>query len=519
MLLYDESTWGKEDQLLNDSLSEMDHVDQFDESLDEEGQIDISLAVKLAEKKLTTCDPDQFKHPDLPNEEKQSLTSSNPLKEAVNEKVEPDAIEENALQQPKVKVMPVFGKKRKGPCKPMSSSSKENSTVSESISKEPTEVTKKPNHEDAETVEKCTNEKQKKKQTKKLMKEQKTEKENKTTEKEVKKKEKEKVQEQKKAEREKKLAEKEAKKMEMEQRNKEQEKEREQKIAGKENKKEAKRVEMEQRKKEKEKQQEQKKVEKEKKLTDKEAKKAELEQRKKEKERQQEQKRLENERKKAELEQKKMERELKKMEKDQSVKGKQKENDSNIDESSKESECVQSNPETNSDVIEKVIDMSSKKQPEKAADISESSPREEIQSTYTENDTCQQVPDMCNSENVDAQSSESKESPTKRENSYTKTKFSAPTKKGFKKPRQATGMKNEKKGGFHSDKKPNSDKTKVETTKNKSKLTQEKVRKRKSSSLWVQCDIPECSKWRKLKDCIDPSQLPEKWDCSLNSGK
>ncbi|XP_075541301.1 uncharacterized protein LOC142575655 isoform X2 [Dermacentor variabilis] len=34
---------------------------------------------------------------------------------------------------------------------------------------------------------------------------------------------------------------------------------------------------------------------------------------------------------------------------------------------------------------------------------------------------------------------------------------------------------------------------------------------------WVQCDNPECSKWRYLADVIDPSELPQKWFCSMNS--
>ncbi|KAK8780429.1 hypothetical protein V5799_018228 [Amblyomma americanum] len=33
---------------------------------------------------------------------------------------------------------------------------------------------------------------------------------------------------------------------------------------------------------------------------------------------------------------------------------------------------------------------------------------------------------------------------------------------------------------------------------------------------WVQCDHPGCNKWRYLADVIDPSELPEKWYCSMN---
>ncbi|XP_037566691.2 zinc finger CW-type PWWP domain protein 1-like [Dermacentor silvarum] len=34
---------------------------------------------------------------------------------------------------------------------------------------------------------------------------------------------------------------------------------------------------------------------------------------------------------------------------------------------------------------------------------------------------------------------------------------------------------------------------------------------------WVQCDNLECNKWRYLANVIDPSELPEKWFCSMNS--
>ena len=38
------------------------------------------------------------------------------------------------------------------------------------------------------------------------------------------------------------------------------------------------------------------------------------------------------------------------------------------------------------------------------------------------------------------------------------------------------------------------------------------------SSVWVQCDHPECLKWRLLRDINDPSRLPDKWYCSMNKG-
>lgn len=38
------------------------------------------------------------------------------------------------------------------------------------------------------------------------------------------------------------------------------------------------------------------------------------------------------------------------------------------------------------------------------------------------------------------------------------------------------------------------------------------------SSVWVQCDKPDCLKWRLLKNVVDANQLPEKWYCSMNEG-
>ena len=34
--------------------------------------------------------------------------------------------------------------------------------------------------------------------------------------------------------------------------------------------------------------------------------------------------------------------------------------------------------------------------------------------------------------------------------------------------------------------------------------------------IWVQCDNPECLKWRKLPDGTDPQKLPDKWYCKEN---
>jgi len=40
-----------------------------------------------------------------------------------------------------------------------------------------------------------------------------------------------------------------------------------------------------------------------------------------------------------------------------------------------------------------------------------------------------------------------------------------------------------------------------------------------SGQLWVQCDQPDCLKWRRLRDCKNSSEIPEKWFCSMNPGE
>lgn len=35
--------------------------------------------------------------------------------------------------------------------------------------------------------------------------------------------------------------------------------------------------------------------------------------------------------------------------------------------------------------------------------------------------------------------------------------------------------------------------------------------------VWVQCENIGCQKWRKLRDCVDPSKVPEDWKCSMNT--
>lgn len=40
-----------------------------------------------------------------------------------------------------------------------------------------------------------------------------------------------------------------------------------------------------------------------------------------------------------------------------------------------------------------------------------------------------------------------------------------------------------------------------------------------SGEVWVQCDHPNCLKWRRLKDCSNPSEIPGKWYCNMNPGE
>jgi len=40
-----------------------------------------------------------------------------------------------------------------------------------------------------------------------------------------------------------------------------------------------------------------------------------------------------------------------------------------------------------------------------------------------------------------------------------------------------------------------------------------------SGQVWVQCDHPNCLKWRRLKDCNNPSDIPIEWYCNMNPGK
>lgn len=57
---------------------------------------------------------------------------------------------------------------------------------------------------------------------------------------------------------------------------------------------------------------------------------------------------------------------------------------------------------------------------------------------------------------------------------------------------------------------------------NKEKKVVETDRPSDSSNtghVWVQCDQPDCLKWRRLRDCNNPSEIPEQWLCSMNPGE
>ena len=40
-----------------------------------------------------------------------------------------------------------------------------------------------------------------------------------------------------------------------------------------------------------------------------------------------------------------------------------------------------------------------------------------------------------------------------------------------------------------------------------------------SGQVWVQCDHLDCLKWRRLRDCDNPGEIPEEWFCSMNPGE
>ncbi|XP_063408667.1 myb-like protein X isoform X2 [Mytilus trossulus] len=55
--------------------------------------------------------------------------------------------------------------------------------------------------------------------------------------------------------------------------------------------------------------------------------------------------------------------------------------------------------------------------------------------------------------------------------------------------------------------------------KSRKKEMQERYLTREKLGTWVQCGDKNCSKWRFLPDCEDPSELPEVWTCNLNTDK
>lgn len=55
--------------------------------------------------------------------------------------------------------------------------------------------------------------------------------------------------------------------------------------------------------------------------------------------------------------------------------------------------------------------------------------------------------------------------------------------------------------------------------KSRKKEMQERYLTREKLGTWVQCGDKNCSKWRYLPDCEDPSELPEVWTCNMNTDK
>ncbi|XP_071145930.1 zinc finger CW-type PWWP domain protein 1-like isoform X2 [Mytilus edulis] len=55
--------------------------------------------------------------------------------------------------------------------------------------------------------------------------------------------------------------------------------------------------------------------------------------------------------------------------------------------------------------------------------------------------------------------------------------------------------------------------------KSRKKEMQERYLTREKLGTWVQCGDKNCSKWRFLPDCEDPSELPEVWTCNMNKDK
>ena len=44
------------------------------------------------------------------------------------------------------------------------------------------------------------------------------------------------------------------------------------------------------------------------------------------------------------------------------------------------------------------------------------------------------------------------------------------------------------------------------------------LKEKENDGIWVQCDNPDCLKWRFLTDVKDPMEVPDKWYCNMNTG-
>ena len=291
--------------------------------------------------------------------------------------------------------------------------------------------------------------------------------------------------------------------------------------------------------------------EKELKKQEKERKKLELEQKKAERERLKEEKRLEQERKKAEKEQMKMEKELKKMERDQKKLQSQK----SAKKASTSSTASESNPAPNTPPQSKQEDVASDEAP--SPEIKLQDHKDEVtlaaEDASTASNAALPAEEACIGPypkqpplNVEDHSTHSAPVESNKPMSIAKpkvAKFNAPKRKPepstqkAKKEKVKPGAKgitttaNSKSIKFTANKskpdcpvkngKPQKNRKSSEMT-NASPPEDDQPRSKKSKKptnysgpVWVQCD--SCEKWRQLKTCKDPSELPANWECSMNT--
>ena len=304
-----------------------------------------------------------------------------------------------------------------------------------------------------------------------------------------------------------------------------------------------------QRKKEKE----QKECERVLKKQDKEQKRLEREKKKAELERQRDEKRLELERKKAEREQKKMEKELKKIEREQKKAEKQakagqkkqqikeKPNTTNGDDvvSIKKNEAKSSEEPAKNHGVETKVSTETETGPMNSdVEIEDSDQQKVNKENVKEDEEKENVPpsEMQSSSKDDITIDNSLEKPVK-DNRLTEVKKQG--KKKFSPPKSKTEVNTSskviKKQKREADK-SSGDKSLEKSTRKKAQSVKGKKRKATFHSdsesepepkrskpanyhgpVWVQCENSSCKKWRLLKDCDDPANVPANWVCSMNT--